>query len=96
MFIFEVMVALSLFQYHGYQDLCDLARYSPPRRREIFSLTHLGGHPQNWNSIASECLTLLKGLTMELAHFNAKTMAGGSLRQLSGDRTKPGQGDYHT
>ena len=37
-------------------------------------MTQLGGHPQNWNSIASECITQLKAFTVELAHFNAKTM----------------------
>jgi len=78
----------SLVQHHGFLDLSLLARHSCNRRKELFSLTQLGGHPQNWNSIASECITQLKAFTVELAHFNAKTMIEGPMRQHSGDKTK--------
>ncbi|KAI0223440.1 Nucleoporin NDC1 [Lamellibrachia satsuma] len=69
--------AYPLLQYLGFLDLYLLSRYSPRRRKEIFSLSQLGGHPRNWNAIKQECLTSLNFFTEDVVRFNNKILLNG-------------------
>ena len=48
--------------------------HSSARRKEIFSLTHLGGHDVNWSNISTICLSQLTRLNGELAAYNERAM----------------------
>ncbi|KAK2153033.1 hypothetical protein LSH36_310g03032 [Paralvinella palmiformis] len=76
----------SLIQYHSYQDLYLLSRHSLHRRLQLFSLTHLGGHPQNWIQVSKECLHLLTTFTEELATYNNKIMANGNITYVGSEK----------
>ncbi|KAK2176429.1 hypothetical protein NP493_663g03001 [Ridgeia piscesae] len=72
-----------LLQYLGFLDLYLLSRHSPQRRREIFSLSQLGGHPRNWNAIKQECLLSLNSFTDSVVSFNNKALMNGCGARIS-------------
>ncbi|XP_072031157.1 nucleoporin NDC1-like isoform X2 [Amphiura filiformis] len=55
-----------LVQYLAFQDVAALAEYSDGRRKEVYSLSQPGGHPNNWNRICTECLAMIESLTSRL------------------------------
>ena len=80
-----------MLQYLGYQDLMLLSQHSPYRRRQIFNLSSLGGHPHNWIGIIKPLLESLETFTAEVSHINSQAWSASSNRQLSGDQTNSGQ-----
>ncbi|XP_054266639.1 nucleoporin NDC1 [Macrosteles quadrilineatus] len=56
-----------IIHHLGYLDLFILSTKCRQRREEIFTLSHPGGHPHDWNSIHKECITLIKTFTSDLS-----------------------------
>ena len=76
-------LALCFPQYLGYQDFWLLSRHSPARRKELYSLTELGGHPYQWNTVSAICLATLQDFTRQVTEFNCHSLGGGPVTQLS-------------
>ncbi|XP_013412056.1 nucleoporin NDC1-like [Lingula anatina] len=79
---------LSILQYLGYLDLYLLSKFSKERRKQIYSLSQPGGHPHNWTSLCTQCLTSIDALTSAVRQHNDNTVGNGALplRQPSGER----------
>ncbi|XP_070700968.1 nucleoporin NDC1 isoform X2 [Pempheris klunzingeri] len=84
-----------ILKFLALQDLALLSQHSPSRRSEVFSLSHPGGHPHNWNAISKECMSLLTDLTQRLVAYHdsvatngrAKSLSSGSERKTSSETT---------
>ncbi|XP_043941395.1 nucleoporin NDC1 [Protopterus annectens] len=69
-----------IVKFLALQDLALLARHSPSRRQEVFSLSQPGGHPHNWLAISTECLNLLSSLTQKLVAYQEAIAVNGRIR----------------
>uniref|UniRef100_UPI00358FAC28 nucleoporin NDC1-like n=1 Tax=Myxine glutinosa TaxID=7769 RepID=UPI00358FAC28 len=66
-----------IVKFLALQDLAILARASPCRRRQVFTLSQPGGRPHTWSLLSSHCIFLLSELTSQLsAHQDATTGDG--------------------
>ncbi|NXT22625.1 NDC1 protein, partial [Syrrhaptes paradoxus] len=74
-----------IIKFLALQDLMLLSQYSPVRRREVFSLSQPGGHPNNWTAISRECLSLLSDLTQRLITQQEAAAANGRAKQSAGE-----------
>lgn len=69
-----------LLQYLAYQDLQVLAEHNAERRQQLFSLSHLGGHPHHWTAVSGQCISLMQQFSERLAQFNSSSsQANGSM-----------------
>ncbi|KAJ8866827.1 hypothetical protein PR048_032688 [Dryococelus australis] len=50
----------------GYLDLRVLSETDSSRRNELFTLSHLGGHPHNWNAVVETTLKMVKDFSDKL------------------------------
>ncbi|RDD40216.1 Nucleoporin NDC1 [Trichoplax sp. H2] len=53
---------IPLLRYLGFLDLALLSGHAVERRQQIFSLSHPGGHPRNWQAVATECFDVVEDL----------------------------------
>ncbi|KAJ3594489.1 hypothetical protein NHX12_003796 [Muraenolepis orangiensis] len=77
-----------ILKFLALQDLALLSQHSPSRRAQVFSLSQPGGHPHNWNSISSECLSLLADLTQRLVAHHDTVATNGRAKLQSADSDK--------
>lgn len=67
------MTDVPIIQYLGFLDLKVLAEKDCGRREELFTLSHPGGHPHNWNAIVEETLKLIRKFTEDINKANTET-----------------------
>jgi len=60
-----------LIQHLGCLDLARLAKFSPSRRRLLFSLTCLGGQPTNWINVRTACIVQLNNFIDSLLSYGS-------------------------
>jgi nucleoporin NDC1 len=67
------MIDIPIIQHLGYLDLKIVAERDHGRREELFTLSHPGGHPYNWNAIVEESLKLIRKFTDNINKANTET-----------------------
>lgn len=67
------MTDIPIIQYLGFLDLKILAEKDRRRREELFTLSHPGGHPYNWNAVVEESLKLIRKFTEDINKANTET-----------------------
>jgi nucleoporin NDC1 len=67
------MIDIPIIQHLGYLDLKILAEKDHGRREELFTLSHPGGHPYNWNAIVEESLKLITKFTEDINKPNTES-----------------------
>jgi nucleoporin NDC1 len=67
------MIDIPIIQHLGYLDLKILAEKDHGRREELFTLSHPGGHPYNWNAVVEESLKLITKFTEDVNKANTET-----------------------
>lgn len=63
---------IPIIQYLGFLDLKILAEKDHRRREELFTLSHPGGHPYNWNAVVEESLKLIRKFTEDVNKANTE------------------------
>ncbi|XP_063228120.1 nucleoporin NDC1 [Bacillus rossius redtenbacheri] len=75
----------------GYLDLRVLAEKDLSRRSELFTLSHLGGHPHNWNAVVETALKMICEFTGRLrmaVSDEPKLVASACKTELKENNTK--------
>jgi nucleoporin NDC1 len=67
------MSDVPIIQYLGFLDLKVLAEKDYGRREQLFTLSHPGGHPYNWNAVVEETLKLIRKFTEDINKANTET-----------------------
>lgn len=67
------MTDIPIIQYLGFLDLKILAEKDRRRREELFTLSHPGGHPYNWNAVVEESLKLIRKFAEDMNKANTET-----------------------
>jgi nucleoporin NDC1 len=67
------MTDIPIIQHLGFLDLKILAEKDRERREELFTLSHPGGHPYNWNIVVEESLKLIRSFTEDLNKATTET-----------------------
>eukprot|EP00794_Sanderia_malayensis_P008134 gene8134-9004_t len=49
-----------LLKHLAFLDLCKCSKFDSTRRKQIFSVTQPGGHPEVWNAVLPQCLSVIE------------------------------------
>ncbi|GIY11763.1 nucleoporin NDC1 [Caerostris extrusa] len=64
-----------ILKYLAVLDLRLMCQHDQERRKQIFTISHPGGHPHQWNAISQLCISSLKNFVYKLHEYSVLTAA---------------------